>query len=106
MINYYKILKVEPTATKDDIKLSYRKMAQKHHPDKSRNNHSERRFKEINEAYHTLMDVAKRKNYDQQFILYYNSTNGGKLIWIYIFVLIAVFSFILWYLSNLSLNTP
>ena len=105
MTNYYKILKVKPTATKDDIKLSYRQMVQKYHPDKIRNNLFEEKFKEINEAYHILIDENKRHNFDKQFLLY-NAANGKRLIWIYIFVLIVVFCFILRYLSNLSLNFP
>ena len=52
--NYYKILKVDSNATKDDIRISYRKMALKYHPDKSRNNLSEDKFKEIEEAYSEL----------------------------------------------------
>ena len=101
--NYYKILKVESSTTKDDIKMSYRKMALKYHPDKSRNNLSENKFKEITEAYHILIDENKRKIYDQKFLLNVISGNSTRLILIYILVLVAVFSFVLWYLGHLSL---
>lgn len=101
--NYYKILKLESSATKDDIRISYRKMALKYHPDKSGNKLSENKFKEITEAYHTLIDDNKRKIYDQKFLLNLISANSIRLICIYIFVLVVVISFILWYLSHLSL---
>jgi len=101
--NYYKILNVKSSATNDDIKMSYRKMALKYHPDKSRNNLSENKFKEITEAYHILIDENKRKIYDQKLLLNLMSANSTRLVLIYIFVLVAVFSFILWYLGHLSL---
>jgi len=101
--NYYKILKVDSNATKDDIRISYRKMALKYHPDKSRNKLSENKFKEITEAYHTLIDDNSRKIYDQKFLLNSISANSIRLICIYIFVVVVVISFILWYLSHLSL---
>ena len=64
--SYYKVLGVSKTATEDDIKKAYRKLAMTHHPDKNPNNkaESEKKFKEINEAYSTLSDPTKRKTYD------------------------------------------
>ena len=100
--NYYKILKVESSATKDDIRISYRKMALKYHPDKNRNKLSENKFKEITEAYQVLIDENKRKIYDQKFLPNLTSANATTLVLIYIFALVAVFSFILWYLGHLS----
>ena len=61
-IDYYKILGVEQTATTEDIKRAYRKLAHEHHPDKGGN---EEKFKEINEAYQVLSDPQKRSQYDQ-----------------------------------------
>lgn len=64
--NYYEILGVEKTASQDDIKKAYRKLAKEHHPDKNQNNKdSEDKFKEISDAYSILSDQQKRSNYDQ-----------------------------------------
>jgi DnaJ-class molecular chaperone len=63
--DYYKTLKVEKNATKEDIKKSYRTLARKYHPDLNPNNKSaEERFKEISEAYDVLSDEKKRAEYD------------------------------------------
>jgi len=59
--NYYDILGVEKKATQDDIKKAFRKLAQKHHPDKGGD---EAMFKEITEAYSILSDDRKRREYD------------------------------------------
>ena len=61
--NYYDLLGVSKSASDDEIKKAYRKLAHKHHPDKSGGN--EAKFKEINEAYQVLSDKAKRSQYDQ-----------------------------------------
>ncbi|MCW5206075.1 DnaJ domain-containing protein [Desulfobulbus sp. F5] len=64
-MEYYKILGVEKSATADEIKKSYRKLALKYHPDKNPDNkEAEAKFKEINEAYAVLSDEKKRKEYD------------------------------------------
>lgn len=61
--NYYNTLGVDKNASDDDIKKAYRKLAHKHHPDKSGGNSE--KFKEINEAYQVLSDKTKRQQYDQ-----------------------------------------
>lgn len=63
--NFYDILWVSKWATQDEIKKAYRKKAMEHHPDRNKwNLEAEKKFKEINEAYDTLWDEKKRKNYD------------------------------------------
>jgi DnaJ-class molecular chaperone len=64
--DYYEVLGVSKTATEDEIKKAYRKLARKHHPDVNPGDKSaEEKFKEINEAYEVLSDADKRKRYDQ-----------------------------------------
>ncbi|GAB4375399.1 MAG: J domain-containing protein [Salibacteraceae bacterium] len=64
--DYYKILGVSKSATQDEIKKAYRKLAVKYHPDKNQGNkNAEEKFKEISEAYEVLSDPEKRKFYDQ-----------------------------------------
>jgi len=60
--NYYETLGVTKTASKDDIKKAFRKLAHKYHPDKKGGN--EAKFKELNEAYSVLSDEKKRAEYD------------------------------------------
>ncbi len=62
----YEILGVSRTATADEIKRAYRKLAKQHHPDQNRNDSSaEQKFKEIQHAYSILHDKDKRARYDQ-----------------------------------------
>jgi curved DNA-binding protein len=65
MIDYYKVLGVSKTASQDEIKKAYRKMAREYHPDKNKDNEAaKKKFQEINEANEVLGDAAKRKKYD------------------------------------------
>jgi molecular chaperone DnaJ len=61
--DYYEILGVEKSASQDEIKKAFRRLAIQYHPDKEGGN--EAKFKELNEAYEVLKDTEKRKRYDQ-----------------------------------------
>ena len=64
-LDYYKILGIEKTATQNDIKSAYRKLARKYHPDLNPNDkEAKRKFQEINEANEVLSDPEKRNKYD------------------------------------------
>jgi curved DNA-binding protein len=65
-VDYYKILGIEKTATPNEIKTAYRKLARKHHPDLHPNDiNAKKNFQQINEANEVLSDPEKRKKYDQ-----------------------------------------
>ena len=62
----YDVLGVTKSASKDEIKKAYRKLALKFHPDKTKGDKaSEEKFKEASEAYHILSDEKRKANYDQ-----------------------------------------
>lgn len=72
--DYYEVLGVNKSASKDEIKKAFYKLAHKYHPDKKDGN--EKKFKEVNEAYQVLSDDAKRSKYDQ-FGAGFENMGGG-----------------------------
>ncbi len=75
--DYYTSLGVSKAATEAEIKKAYKNKAMQYHPDKNAGDKSaEKKFKEINEAYQTLGDTSKRKNYDQ-----FGSTEWNPFGW-------------------------
>ncbi|MDR2426121.1 MAG: molecular chaperone DnaJ [Endomicrobium sp.] len=74
--DYYEVLGVTKTASVDEIKSAYRKLALKYHPDKNPGNkEAEEKFKEINEAYEVLSDAQKKQHYDA---FGHDAANGGS----------------------------
>ena len=73
-MDYYEVLGVPKTASQDEIKKAFHKLAHKYHPDKGGD---EKKFKEINEAYQVLSDQQKRAQYDQYGRVFENGMPGG-----------------------------
>ena len=77
--DYYDVLGVGKTSTKEDIKRAYRKLALKYHPDKNKGDKkSEEKFKEASEAYHVLSDEKRKANYDQFGHAAFEGAGGGQ----------------------------
>jgi curved DNA-binding protein len=74
MIDHYKTLGIDRSATQDDIKKAYRKLAMKHHPDRGGDS---KKFQEIQEAYATLGDDEKRYQYDNPNQHHFTTSNMG-----------------------------
>lgn len=68
--NYYEILDINRKSSRDEIKISFRKLAKKYHPDTNKTPEAESMFKDINEAYDVLTNDEKRKKYDRQVARY------------------------------------
>lgn len=75
--DFYDVLWVNRSASQDEIKKAFRKNAMKYHPDRNKwDKQAENKFKEINEAYDTLSDPSKKKNYDT-----FGSSKGNPFGW-------------------------
>ena len=74
----YDVLGVTKSASKEDVKKAYRKLALKYHPDKTKGDKaSEEKFKEASEAYHILSDEKRKANYDQFGHAAFEGAGGG-----------------------------
>ena len=67
--DYYEVLGIDRSASEEELKRAFRKLAFKYHPDRNRDDGAEEKFKEINEAYEVLSNPEKRSSYDRQRVM-------------------------------------
>ena len=77
--DYYEVLGINKSASADQIKSAYRKLAVKFHPDKNKGDKaSEEKFKEASEAYHVLSNAERKQNYDNFGHAAFENGGGGR----------------------------
>ena len=77
--DYYEVLGLNKSASADQIKAAYRKLAVKHHPDKNKGDKaSEEKFKEASEAYHILSNEERKQSYDNFGHAAFENSGGGR----------------------------
>ena len=77
--DYYEVLGVNKSASADQIKSAYRKLAVKYHPDKNKGDKgAEEKFKEASEAYHVLSNSERKQNYDNFGHAAFENGGGGR----------------------------
>ena len=76
--NYYDILGVSQDASPSDIKKAYRKLVRQYHPDISKDSEADKKTSEINQAYNTLKDPAKRAEYDEMLANPFGRAGHGR----------------------------
>lgn len=74
-MNYYEVLGVSESASDEQIKEAYRRLAKQYHPDINKDSNAETKFKEINEAYEAIKDGDRRRQYDAE--RHFKRSNGG-----------------------------
>jgi DnaJ-class molecular chaperone len=65
-LDYFEVLEVEKTASQDDIKSAYRRLAAKYHPDRNKSEDAVERFQKIQQSYSVISDPKKRRAYIEQ----------------------------------------
>ena len=82
ILDYFEVLGVEKSASQDDIKKAYRRLASKFHPDRNKSEDAVERFQKIKESYDVISDPQKRKLYiEQEYTEVMNPKSFTKSYW-------------------------